>query len=160
VALWERLRQSIGWSGTQLDDLTRHRLIRRLIGMEVSALLEATGARIEAASLRSPEDLQNLDHNVVKHAEDFVVLNQQLKDFLYSNMYQHFRVVRMHGKAERIVEDLFKAYVEKPEILPPETQLKARQFDPYRTVCDYLAGMTDRFAIQEHRKLFEPETLP
>jgi dGTPase len=89
-----------------------------------------------------------------------VVLNQQLKDFLYSNMYQHFRVVRMQSKAERIVEDLFKAYVEKPEILPPETQLKARQFEPYRTICDYLAGMTDRFAIQEHRKLFEPETLP
>ena len=160
VALWELLRQSIGWLGGQLDDLTRHRLIRRLIGLEVSGLLEATSARIEAANVRSVEDLQNLDYNLVRYSDDFVVLNQQLKDFLYSNMYQHFRVVRMQSKAERIVEDLFKSYVEKPEILPPETQARARQFELYRPICDYLAGMTDRFAIQEHRKLFEPDTLP
>ncbi|HEY4666463.1 MAG TPA: deoxyguanosinetriphosphate triphosphohydrolase [Anaerolineales bacterium] len=160
VALWEQLRQSIGWFSSELDDLTRHRLIRRLIGMMVSALLEATSARIEAAKVRTVEDLQMLGYNLVKYADDFAVLNQELKDFLYSHMYQHFRVVRMQTKAERIVEDLFAAYVGKPEILPPETQAKARESELYRTVCDYLAGMTDRFAIQEHRKLFEPELLP
>ena len=160
VALWEQLRQSIGWFGSELDDLTRHRLIRRLIGMMVSALLEATSARIEAAKVRTVEDLQMLGYNLVKYADGFAVLNQELKDFLYSHMYQHFRVVRMQTKAERIVEDLFAAYVGKPEILPPETQTKARESELYRTVCDYLAGMTDRFAIQEHRKLFEPELLP
>jgi len=160
VALWEQLRQSIGWLGGELDDLTRHRLIRRLIGMMVSALLEATSARIMAAKLQTVEDLQLLGYNLVKYADDFVVLNQELKDFLYSHMYQHFRVVRMQTKAERIVEDLFAAYVGKPEILPPETQARARETELFRTVCDYLAGMTDRFAIQEHRKLFEPEMLP
>ncbi|MGH2621295.1 MAG: deoxyguanosinetriphosphate triphosphohydrolase [Anaerolineales bacterium] len=160
VALWEQLRNSIGWFGSELDDLTRHRLIRRLIGMMVSALLEATSARIEAAKVRTVEELQNLDYNLVKYADDFAVLNQELKDFLYNRMYQHYRVVRMQTKAERIVEDLFGAYIGKLEILPSETQAKAREFEPYRTVCDYLAGMTDRFAIQEHRKLFEPELLP
>jgi len=160
VALWEQLRQSIGWSGSDLDDLTRHRLIRRLIGLMVSELLEATSARIEAAKVRTVDDLQMLSYNLVEYADDFAVLNQELKDFLYSHMYQHFRVVRMQTKAERIVEDLFAAYVGKPEILPPETQAKAREFEIYRTVCDYLAGMTDRFAIQEHRRLFEPEMLP
>jgi len=160
VALWEQLRHSIGWFGSELDDLTRHRLIRRLIGMMVSVLLEATSARIEAAKVRTVGDLQMLGFNLVKYADDFAVLNQELKDFLYSHMYQHFRVVRMQTKAERIVEDLFVAYVGKPEILPPETQAKARESELYRTVCDYLAGMTDRFAIQEHRKLFEPESLP
>ncbi len=160
VALWEQLRHSIGWFGSELDDLTRHRLIRRLIGIMVSALLEATSARIEASKVRTVEDLQMWGNNLVKYTDDFALLNQELKDFLFSNLYQHFRVVRMQTKAERIVEDLFAAYVGKPEILPPETQGRARDFDLYRTVCDYLAGMTDRFAIQEHRKLFEPDLLP
>ena len=160
LTLWEMLRKSIDWTTDELDELTRHRLIRRLIGLEVSALLETTQQRIAAADLQSVEALQMLDHNVVGFSDDYVTMNQQLKSFLFANMYQHYRVVRMQTKAERFIEELFNAYVEKPEILPKEVQARAQTREFYRTICDYLAGMTDRFALKEYSKLFDPATLP
>ncbi|MEK6587949.1 MAG: deoxyguanosinetriphosphate triphosphohydrolase [Chloroflexota bacterium] len=160
LALWDLLRESIDWHGSQLDDLTRHQLIRRLIGLEVSALLEATHARIQSAGLDSVESLQALDYNVVAYSDEMAALNQQLKDFLFANMYKHYRVVRMQTKAERVVADLFSVYAETPEILPNEIQRNGLESDRHRTICDYLAGMTDRFALQEHKRLFEPEAQP
>ena len=160
VELWERLRDSIGWHSTELDELTRHRLIRRLIGLEVSDLLGATVGRIEPLKLNSVERLQRLDFNVVGFSDDFRRMNQQLKTFLYQNMYQHHRVVRMQTKAERILEDLFNAYIDNPEVLPSEVQERARAGELQRTICDYIAGMTDRFAQEEHSKLFDPLTRP
>ncbi len=160
LTLWEMLRKSIDWTTDELDELTRHRLIRRLIGLEVSALLESSQQKIAAADLNSVEALQMLDHNVVGFSDEYVTMNQQLKTFLFANMYQHYRVVRMQTKAERFIEELFNAYVEKPEILPKEVQARAQTRQFYRTICDYLAGMTDRFALKEYSKLFDPATLP
>lgn len=160
IELWELLRDSIGWHAVHLDELTRHRLIRRLIGLEVSALIAATSQRLEAANLADVAALQLLDHNVVDFDPDYSRMNQQLKDFLFANMYKHYKVVRMQAKAERITEDLFQAYINKPEILPTPVQQKAREDELERTVCDYLAGMTDRFAQLEHSKLFDPAVRP
>lgn len=160
LTLWEMLRKSIDWTTHELDELTRHRLIRRLIGLEVSALLESSQQKIAAADLNSVEALQMLDHNVVGFSDEYVTMNQQLKTFLFANMYQHYRVVRMQTKAERFIEELFNAYVEKPEILPKKVQARAQTRQFYRTICDYLAGMTDRFALKEYSKLFDPATLP
>ena len=160
LTLWEMLRKSIDWTTDELDELTRHRLIRRLIGLEVSALLESTQQRIAAADLKSVEALQMLDHNVVGFSDEYVTMNQQLKSFLFANMYQHYRVILMQTKAERFIEELFNAYVEKPEILPKKVQAREQTREFYRTICDYLAGMTDRFALKEYSKLFDPATLP
>lgn len=160
LGLWELLRESIGWNGDELDELTRHRLIRRLIGFEVTDLLRSTGARIEAAGPASADDLQRLDHNVIGFSDELVDMNRQLKDFLFHNMYQHHRVVRMQTKAELFLQALFESYVANPMILPEEVQARARDTDLYRTVCDYIAGMTDRFALQEHARLFDPHTRP
>ena len=123
-------------------------------------MLEATQQRIAAADLGSVESLQLLDHNVVGFSDEFSTMNQQLKSFLFANMYMHYRVVRMQTKAERFIEELFNAYVEKPEILPKKVQARAQTGEFYRTICDYLAGMTDRFALKEYSKLFDPATLP
>jgi dGTPase len=75
-------------------------------------------------------------------------------------MYRHYRVVRMQVKAERILEQLFSAYCQDPGILNHETQTRAQEAGLERTVCDYIAGMTDRFALQEHSTLFNPDTRP
>jgi len=160
LELWERLRDSLGWHSTELDELTRHRLIRRLIGLEVSDLLGATVGRMQPLNLVSVEQLQRLDFNVVGFSDDFRRMNQQLKTFLYQNMYQHHRVVRMQTKAERILQDLFNAYLDNPAVLPSEVQERARAGELHRTICDYIAGMTDRFAQEEHSKLFDPLTRP
>lgn len=160
IALWEILAESVGWRGTTLDDLTRHRLIRRLIGLEVTDLVETTSQRLRESGVRSVEELQRLPYNVISFSEDLSRRNRELKDFLYKNLYRHHRVIRMAVKAERIITDLFNAYVAEPEILPSHVQAWIEDRGLERTVCDYIAGMTDRFALQEHNKLFNPTTLP
>jgi len=161
LALWELACDSIGWRGEALDQLTRHRLVRRLIGLEVEDLVRATDARIAAAGVRSVADLQLLSHNVIGWSEAMAARNKQLKRFLYDNLYRHYRVARMEAKAEQVLSDLFAAYTRRPNMLPKETRLRADESgDVYRAVCDYLAGMTDRFALDEHYKLFDPYTLP
>ena len=160
IMLWETLRRSIDWDGPQLDDLTRHRFIRHLIGLEVKDVIRTTNERISDNDVQSLHDLQTLSFNVIGSSETFKSMNRQLKDFLYQNMYRHHKVFRMQVKAERILEDLFDAYVSDPEILPFEIQHKASKGDHHRVITDYIAGMTDRYALQEHSKLFDPQIQP
>ena len=159
--LWELVRDSIDGHTDSLDELTRHRFIRRLIGVEVADLVQATHQRIEDAGANSVEALQRLDHNVIGWSTEMAARNKQLKRFLFDNMYRHYRVVRMQVKAENLLGALFKAYIAEPAQLPPEVQQRAEaKGDLHRAVCDYIAGMTDRFAVDEHAKLFDPYTLP
>jgi dGTPase len=160
ITLWEILVKSVGWGGGQLDDLSRHRLIRRLIGLEVTDLVATTNQCIRENSISSVDDLQKLAFNVIGFSEDMTRRNRQMKDFLYANMYRHHRVVRMAVKAERIISDLFKAYQSEPSMLPQHVQNFIGERGLERTICDYIAGMTDRFALREHKKLFDPSTLP
>ncbi len=161
LELWELVRESIGWHDERLEQVTRHRLIRRLIGLEVADLVQATHERIEAGGVRSVADLQGLAHNVIGWSTAMAARNRQLKRFLYANLYKHFRVARMESKANKVLSDLFTAYTRKPDQLPKETRARAEASgDLHRAVCDYIAGMTDRFALDEHYKLFDPYTLP
>lgn len=84
-------------------------------------------------------------------------MNRELKAFLLERLYRHPRVIRMQKKAERVVTELFQAYVSEPAQLPLEVQARiGEDGDLYRVVCDYIAGMTDRFALQEYAKMFDP----
>lgn len=160
IALWKILEESVGWHGLQLDDLTRHRMIRRLIGTEVTDLVQATHQRLRDSNVKSVEELQRLPYNVIGFSEDMHRRNRQLKDFLYANLYRHHRVVRMAVKAERILSDLFHAYQDEPAMLPRHVQELVDEHGLERTICDYTAGMTDRYAVDEHSKLFDPSTRP
>jgi dGTPase len=82
----------------------------------------------------------------------------ELKRFLNRNLYRHYRVARMSSKARRIVSDLFAAFIAEPDLLPPEYQSRAEE-DKARAIADYIAGMTDRYAMREHRRLFAVEAL-
>jgi dGTPase len=160
ISLWEILVASIGWRGQILDDLSRHRMIRNLIDMEVSDLIHATDQRLRESGVHSVLELQRLPYNVVSFSEEMHRRNRELKDFLYNNLYRHHRVVRMAVKAERIINDLFRAYVQEPSILPNHVQEWATERGLERTICDYIAGMTDRFAVEEYQKLFDPAMKP
>ncbi len=140
-------------------DLARYRFIRRLVGKEVTDTIQATAAALAESGVASLTDLRSLRHNVAGYSPAMQADNQQLRHFLFHNFYRHYRVVRMATKAERTLTQLFTAYLEQPEQLAPELQAKVReQSDSLaRIICDYLAGMTDRYAIQEHRRLFDPE---
>jgi dGTPase len=141
------------------DTLTRHRFVRRLVGILVSDTLQATQENLEHAGVTSLDELRSLPHNVANYSIDMQRCNRELKDYLFKNFYRHYRVVRMAMKAERLLRDLFEAYVQQPLQLPLETQLRAQEHPEglHRVVCDYVAGMTDRYAIQEHKRLFDPE---
>ncbi len=160
LEIWTLVSTSLAWIAFEPDELARHRFIRRLIGLEVNDLLQATAERIERSGVDSVDAMQRLTYNVAGFSEAMESRNRQLKDFLYRNMYQHHRVVRMQVKADSILEDLFQAYTRNPEILPEGLPPMEDEAARYRAVCDYIAGMTDRFALQEHAKLFDPRIQP
>jgi len=160
VSLWEILTDQIKWRGPEMEEDARHKLIRQLIGMEVTDLITATDTRIKESGAQSPSDIQKLSYNVIGFSEEMRRRNRELKDFLYNKMYRHYRVVRMQFKAERLVEEIFNAYRNEPSTLPGQFQTFTNQRGLERTICDYIAGMTDRYAIEEHQKLFNPFEKP
>ena len=161
IAIWEIVNESIGRRKSDtIDDLARHQIIRRLIGFEVTDLIQSVDRYLRKSNVKSSLALQQLPFNVVGFSEDMHHRNRELKDFLFANLYRHYRVVRMANKAEKIVADLFKAYIDTPTMLPEPAQALIEERGLERTVCDYIAGMTDRFAIDEHKRLFDPDVLP
>jgi dGTPase len=160
IAIWQILSETYHWNGPNLSEMDRHRMIRQMVGIMVTDMVEATDKRLKESKAKSALDLQKLKHNVVGYSEEMQRRNRELKDFLYKNMYRHFRVVRMQVKAERLISDLFNAYRDEPLMLPASVQLTSDQRELERTICDYIAGMTDRYAIEEHQKLFNPLERP
>ncbi|HEY5268859.1 MAG TPA: deoxyguanosinetriphosphate triphosphohydrolase [Anaerolineales bacterium] len=160
IALWEILTETSNWSGPLLQDLERHRMIRKLVGLLVTDIIQATNTRLKESGARSALDIQKLTYNIIGYSEDTQRRNRELKDFLFSKLYRHYRVVRMQVKAEHIVTDLFTAYLAEPLILPDHVQLWIPARCLERTICDYIAGMTDRYAIEEHARLHDPYLKP
>jgi len=158
---WRVVRESIGWDGAGFDpctedDLMRHRMIRRLLGKSIADLIQQTHHNLEAAAVDTAEAVQRLPHNVINFSDEVQARTRELKDFLFRRLYRHHRVIRMQTKAERIITELFNAYVSEPRQLPEPIQARLEEAHLQRVVCDYIAGMTDRFALQEYAKLFDP----
>jgi dGTPase len=160
ISIWEILIDNIKWRGPNLDEVTRHKLIRQLIGMEVTDFLTTTEKKLKESGAGSPLDIQKLSYNVIDFSEEMRRRNRELKDFLYNKLYRNYRVMRMQVKTERILEDLFNAYHDEPNILPHHVQNLIETHGLERTICDYIAGMTDRYAIEEHQKLLNPQVKP
>jgi dGTPase len=160
LEIWKLVVESTGWTGTILHELDRNRIIRRLIGLEVEDLTEATHQNIASSGINSVKELQQLPYNVIGFSEEMQQYNRELKDFLFENLYQNHRVIRMQVKAEKIIQELFEAYHREPLMLPEHIQpwIEERGLD--RAICDYIAGMTDRYAMQEYEKLFDPRSRP
>jgi dGTPase len=160
IVLWETLRETYNWRGPALDDMERHRMIRQLVGLLVTDIISWTDSRLKDAKVNSMRDIQKLNHNVMGYSEEMQRRNRELKDFLYKNLYRHHRVVRMTVRAERLIADLFDAYRFEPAMLPDHVQKFIEKRGLERTLCDYIAGMTDRYAIEEHQRLFNPLEKP
>ena len=141
------------------EDMLRYRFVRRLVGIEVTDTIRATAANLAAAGVQSLAGLRAQPTNTAGYSPAMQEDNRELRHFLFDNFYRHFRVMRMAVKAERTLTNLFHAYVARPEQLPSETRENVTS-DPgglQRVIADYLAGMTDRYAIQEYRRLFDME---
>jgi len=160
IELWQMAASRHLKNGCALDDLTRHMIIRDLTGLQVTSMINTSVKKIETSQVKSAKELQSLEYNVVGFDEEMKKLNRILKDFLFKNMYHQYRVVRMHKKAEKLLSELFNAYATEPSMLPMQFQNLIEEKGKERTICDYLAGMTDRFAVDEYAKLFDPSLLP
>lgn len=158
LAIWQMLKDSIGWDGRDFSEQVRHRIIRRMLGIEINDVIEATGLFLSQFDLPSSDALQRLPHNVVVHSDELNSMNRELKSFLFNEMYRHHRVVRMAVKAERFITELFHTYTTEPDQLPPSVQQAAEKRGLPRAITDYIAGMTDRYALEEWQRLFDPFT--
>lgn len=156
LELWQEMKEQVGWNGEPFNDLIRREIVRELIGAFVTDVIFTTSQMLEENDIDSPEAVQLFHANVVGYAPEMARKVRQLKDFLYENMYRHYRVMRMQVKAERFISELFEAYVQEPRMLPAKTQERLAVLPTERAVCDYIAGMTDRYALQEWEKLFDP----
>ncbi len=139
------------------QDRLIHEAVRDLIGLMVADCLSETRARLAAANPKSADDIRGLDHAICDFTEGFRAKEAPLRKFLFENMYRHYKVNRMMGQATRVVGELFELFINDPSILP--TELRNRCDGPRtaitaRIICDYIAGMTDSYAISEHSQLF------
>ncbi len=156
VRLFREAHDAVSGRGLEDDRLVRHQVVRHIIDRCTRALLAATLAQLADARVGCVPDVRQAGRRLVGYDPEMAAMVRELKDFLYRNMYRHYRVVRMGDKAGRILRDLFGVYAGEPLQLPPRHQARIPQEGIHRVVCDYLAGMTDRFALDEHRKLFDP----
>jgi dGTPase len=137
--------------------------VRRLITGMVHDLLTETRTRIDREAPRDVEAVRHASQPVVAFSEAMVAHDRALKNFLFPNMYRHYKVNRMTSKVRRVVRDLFHLFIEEPRLLPPDWQAGCDAPQTPRTarrVADYIAGMTDRFALDEHARLFDPSVKP
>jgi dGTPase len=142
--------------GARYEDLEReqlaHETVRRLIGAMVDDVIGESRSRLRAAGAGRVEDIRALADPVIAFSPSMTAAQKELKAFLYSQMYRHPRVNKMTEKAGRVVSDLFGLYTAQPEHLPRIRG--AHHPDTPRRVADFIAGMTDRFALEEHRRHF------
>lgn len=132
-----------------------HETIRRMINALIVDLIEASKAGIADAQLKTPGDVRNAAP-LIRFSDAMINEAAELKRFLRVNLYHHYQVNRMTSKARRIVRELFDAFTQEPRLLPPDYQASSHD-KPHvqaRKVADYIAGMTDRYAMREHRRLF------
>jgi len=153
VDVFARHRQAVElqWPGLGGRKLV-HETIRRMVNSMALDLIAQTQRNIVAADVQSLDDVRSAPR-LVAYSSDLQPDLLQLKQFLRENLYWHYQVLRMTDKARRIIEDLFGAFMSDARLLPPQYQSKAREDKP-RAIADYIAGMTDRYAMREHRRLF------
>ena len=134
-----------------------HETIRRMINTLVCDVIDQTEKNIGEQTIGDLTDVRNAP-SLVAFSEPMLELNRELKAFLHKHLYRHYRVMRMSAKANRIVTELFNVFMQDRRLLPPQF-LQAAEKQHARSVADYIAGMTDRYAIREHRRIFAVEEI-
>jgi dGTPase len=157
LEIWDNLTNNIPRKYSGIDKSKRkYLIIRSLINMQVTDLIDETEKNISHLNQKSCLDLKKIDKKIVCFSKQMSALRKPLREFLLERLYRHYRVVRMSTKAKHFIEELFEVYTKKPEQLPTETQNKIAKDGVKRVVCDYIAGMTDRYCLDEYKKLFDP----
>lgn len=157
VSLWKEMNEKIAKRYPHLkEEIRKYQIIRALINEEATDLVIASEKKIVRFGIRSSEDARTASERLVVFSEELQGKRKSLKKFLFDNLYMHHKVVRMSDKSRRFIRDLFNVYLSNPEQLPPTSKERLKEEGPHRAICDYIAGMTDRYALNEYVKLFNP----
>jgi len=157
VRLWtEKEKEIIKRYPRINDEIRKYQIIRSLINAQVTDVLNRTEANIKKFKIKAPQDTVKIPERIVTVSKEMAAMRKTMREFLIEKLYQHYRVVRMSNKAYRFITSLFEVYLDKSEQLPPTTHERLKKEDKRRVICDYIAGMTDRYALDEYKKFFEP----
>ena len=156
IKLWREANRYIQEKSPRASQTIKNKMaIRLLINRMASDFVSETAKNLKRHRIEKPSDFSQTRPKVAGFSKELEKKVQELKDFLMANLYLHHRVVRMTEKGKRFITELFKLYVSNPKQLPPHVR-KREEEGIYRAVCDYIAGMTDRFALDEYNRLFSP----
>ncbi|MBI4335993.1 MAG: deoxyguanosinetriphosphate triphosphohydrolase [Candidatus Omnitrophica bacterium] len=159
VPIWSQISNRIKMDHAKLTpQIRKYLIVRSLINMQVTDLIENSLKNLKKNAVKNVADARRSKIRLIAFSAPIVKKRLPLRDYLQKNLYQHYRVVRMSDKAVRFISDLFGLYVSKPEELPPTSHGRIKKDGVHRAVCDYIAGMTDRYALDEYKKLFDPYT--
>lgn len=155
------------WPAIKLRRLV-HEVIRRMINEQITDLVETSQGHLEAMQPSSPAQVRMADEPLITLSAPMYEQHLELKQFLHDNMYRHYRVLRMSAKARHVISRLFETFAAEPGLMPPEPRMRMISYQSkvgnetarMRAVADYIAGMTDRYAIAEYERLFNTTTLP
>lgn len=131
-------------------------VVRRLIGYLVDDLVTTSSQKINAQTLNTVDDVRNLHHPLIGFSEEGITQMRDLKGYLMHSLYKHYQVLRVMNKSSRVIQKLFSQFTSYPELLPPNFYEKAVDGGVQRTAADYIAGMTDRYALKEYERIFNP----
>ncbi len=157
VELWQQTWLMVGEKFPGLDERRQVlQTISYLISELIRDLVTTTANRLETLNIQTTEDVRRQPLNLVSFSPQMQQLNRQLKKFLYQKLYKHYKVERMRVKAERFLTLLFENYSNHPSLLPEKYQQRFDKYGTERVICDYIASMTDRYAQDEYKRLYEP----
>ncbi|HEX9080500.1 MAG TPA: deoxyguanosinetriphosphate triphosphohydrolase [Desulfuromonadaceae bacterium] len=157
VELWQQVSAGVRQKYPAIDDKRLvFQTISALIGLLIGNLCATMAANLDNYGIATLDDLRSVNRPVAHFDDAITAQNLELKRFLFANLYRHHRVDKMRVKAEIFISRLFETYVRYPNLLPPKYRARIERLGLQRVVCDYIAGMTDRFALDEYKRLFEP----
>ena len=158
VEIWAEARAEVARRhGAASETVQRYQTVRRIIDRLVTDMIQAIRDRIEEHRIGSLADVRQCPVRLAGLSPAMAQQNRELKRVLFGRLYRHHRVTRMTMKAKRVMTDLFHTYMDEPQQMPPHVHRRIEEGEPQaRVVADYIAGMTDRFAFDEYKKLFDP----
>ena len=165
--LFKNLYSQVEKDYPKLDNKrTIYEIVRRMIDEQIKDLIAQSSQQILKAQPQSVADIRQHDGSLINFGEEMLEMHLELKRFLRENLYRHYRVHRMSHKAGNVITQLFQAMMNDLRLMPPEYREKAQQQEEKlgesgraRIVSDYIAGMTDRYAIKEYKRIFDPTEL-
>ncbi|MDQ3115100.1 MAG: deoxyguanosinetriphosphate triphosphohydrolase [Verrucomicrobiota bacterium] len=153
-AIWQRSHQRVAHRNPDLLGAELHKnIIRDIIDLQVRDVVATSARGIAAAAPADPEAARRQPAPLIRYSEEAGVANKELRNFLYENVYYHPRVAEVNQRACEMLRTVFAAYVEEPERLGDTAARRIESQGLHRTVCDYIAGMTDRYLLEEHSRL-------